>query len=131
MLFGFPIVVDERLHVPAATGAVHVAPVLSLTVTFPVGVPAPGAVTVVDHVTAYDWFTRLDVPSAAAFVIVVAVVAWFTVCPPGSTPRLPLKLASPEYVTTTGCGLNATPNEGRPETVHVATPDPLIAVFGQ
>jgi len=40
-----PAVVNVRLHVPAATVPVHVVPAPSLTVTFPVGVPAPGAVT--------------------------------------------------------------------------------------
>ena len=39
-----PAVVDVRLQLPAATVATQLA-VPSLTVTFPVGVPLPGAVT--------------------------------------------------------------------------------------
>ena len=39
-----PVVVEVNEQVPAATVPIHVS-VPSLTVTFPVGVPPPGAVT--------------------------------------------------------------------------------------
>ena len=63
----------------------------SLTVTVPVGVPAPGAVTVVDQVTGYATFTAVLVPSVPPFVIDVEVLAWFTVW---ETPELVLELKS-------------------------------------
>ena len=47
-----PGVVDVRTQVPAATAAEQFT-VPSDTVTFPVGVPAPGALTVVVHCTVY------------------------------------------------------------------------------
>jgi hypothetical protein len=47
-----PGVVEVRLHVPASTAAEHVAPVPSLTVTVPVGEPAPGATGRVVQFTA-------------------------------------------------------------------------------
>ena len=45
-----PDVVEVTTHWPAATAATQLS-VPSLTVTFPVGVPAPGAVTVTVHCT--------------------------------------------------------------------------------
>jgi hypothetical protein len=45
-----PDVVDASAQLPAATAAEHVT-VPSDTVTLPVGVPEPGALTVTDHCT--------------------------------------------------------------------------------
>src|SRR5207244_4291231 len=45
-----PVVVEVRLQVPAATGAKQIF-VPSKTVTVPVGVPAPGGLTVVLQLT--------------------------------------------------------------------------------
>jgi hypothetical protein len=45
-----PAEVDVTMHVPATTGAEQ--PLPPLIVTVPVGVPAPGAVTVTDQFTA-------------------------------------------------------------------------------
>jgi len=46
-------------HWPAATGALQ--PLPPVTVTVPVGVPVPGAVTDTDHFTVYGWPTTLAV----------------------------------------------------------------------
>jgi len=57
---------------------VHVAPAPSLTLTVPVGVPAPGATGATLKVTVTGW------PAAAGFGLieetVVVVVALFTFC---------------------------------------------------
>ena len=45
-----PAVVEVSVHCPAPTAALQVSRP-SVTVTVPVGVPAPGAVTEIDHVT--------------------------------------------------------------------------------
>jgi hypothetical protein len=68
-----PAVVEVRLQLPAAIGLLHVAPVPSLTVTSPVGVPAPGLWTVTPNVTLYDSPTTVGVVSVE--VIEVAVDA--------------------------------------------------------
>ncbi len=66
------------VQLPAATAAVQLSPAVSLTVTLPVGVPFPGetAPTVNVNVAAC--------PATDGFgdckVMVVFVVAWFTVC---------------------------------------------------
>ena len=45
MVFGLPVVVDVRLHAPAATVPVHVSvPSLTRTVSVPGMEPPPGAV---------------------------------------------------------------------------------------
>src|SRR5207302_696561 len=75
----FPAVVDVRLHVPRATAAKQVS-VPSETVTLPVGVPAPGAVTATAHVTGYAWPTDVVAARAAPFVMVVVVLALLIVC---------------------------------------------------
>jgi hypothetical protein len=46
------VLVKEQLVV--GNVALHVPPVPSLTVTVPVGVPAPGALTVTVKLTVYD-----------------------------------------------------------------------------
>ena len=75
-----PAVTDVRSHepTPPLSGALHVAPVPSLTVTLPVGVPAPGATATTLTATAYaspTWVAALK-----SLVIVVAVAAAFTWC---------------------------------------------------
>jgi hypothetical protein len=51
-----PALVNVRLHVPAATVPTQLI-VPSLTVTLPVGVPLPGALTVTLKVTGTGWPT--------------------------------------------------------------------------
>ncbi len=73
-----PAVVTVMAQVPPATVAVHESPVPSLTVTLPVGVPLPGetGATVKVTVTACPGTEGLG----DAAVMVVFVLAWFTVC---------------------------------------------------
>jgi hypothetical protein len=74
-----PTVVEASEHVPAEIFAVHCPPVPSVTVTVPVGVPAPGAVTATDQLTAYACPITVGVDvKLAAFVIVVVVSALLT-----------------------------------------------------
>ena len=63
------------LQLPAATGAVQLSPVPSVTVTTPVGEPGP----VTLHVTGYAWPTNVLNARAALFVIVAVVTADTTV----------------------------------------------------
>ncbi len=58
----------------------------------PVGVPAPGAVTVTEKATVTAWPTTDG--SGVSLVIVVVVLALSTVCD-AAAEVLPLKLASP------------------------------------
>ena len=44
-------------QLPAARGAEHEAPAPSLTVTFPLGEPAPGATTETEKLTVTGWPT--------------------------------------------------------------------------
>ena len=82
-VFGAPGEVEARLHVPAATAALHDA-LPSLTVTLPVSATtaAPGAFTVTFQLTAYGWPTTVAVPRVpgAPLVMTVVVSALFTVC---------------------------------------------------
>src|SRR6187549_1970254 len=82
-------------QVPAATVPVQVS-IPSLTVTLPVGVPLPGALTVTLKftVTACPTFEG----SGESLVIVVVVSALLTWCGVLGVDALPLKLASPAYV---------------------------------
>jgi len=70
-----PAVVNVRLQLPAATVPLQPS-VPSLTVTVPVGVPL---LDVTLKLTVVAWPTVEG--SGATLVIVVAVAAWFTVCP--------------------------------------------------
>jgi hypothetical protein len=94
--FFAPAEVGVSVQVPAATVPTQVA-VPSLAVTFPVGVPPPGATAPTVKVTVTAWPTTEG--SGVWLAIVVAVPAWFTVC---ATPDdvLVVKLASPAYVAT-------------------------------
>jgi hypothetical protein len=65
----------------------------SLTVIVPPGIPAPGEVMETLAATLYACPTTVGVPSAAAFVIAVVVLALLTVCE--AVPELVPKLASP------------------------------------
>src|SRR5262245_59958245 len=86
-----PTVVSVMLHWPAATVLVQLS-TPSLTVTFPVGVPAPGAFTV----TLYCTVTALPCVEGPGLseVIVVVVSALLTVCA-SAAEVLPLKVLSP------------------------------------
>jgi hypothetical protein len=89
-----PDVVGVKEQPPAATVPVQVA-VASVTVTFPVGVPLPGATGATVKVTAIAWPTTEG--SGVWPVIVVAVLARLTVwAAPGDV--LVVKFASPAYV---------------------------------
>ena len=60
---------------PAATAATQELPAPSLTVTLPVGVPAPGAVTATDQETATGWpATEGSGLSAVTVVVVLALL---------------------------------------------------------
>jgi len=80
------------LQVPTATLALQLW-VPSLSVTVPVGVPLPGALTATVKVKVTAWPT-VD-GSGASLVIVVVVPAAFTVWP--TLVVLPAKSASPAY----------------------------------
>jgi hypothetical protein len=73
-----PEVVGVSWQVPAETAAVQLSPVPSLTVTFPVGVPAPGELTATVKLTV----TACPVKDGLGVwpVIVVVVPAGLTVC---------------------------------------------------
>jgi hypothetical protein len=70
-------VVAVSWQVPAATEAVQLSPVPSLTVTLPAGVPLPGATAATVKLTV------IACPTTDGFglwvPIVVVVAAWFTV----------------------------------------------------
>jgi hypothetical protein len=66
-----PTVERESEQVPAPTVPVQLS-TPSVTVTFPVGVPAPGAVTVTLYETAIDWPTLEGSGVSAVIVVVVA-----------------------------------------------------------
>jgi hypothetical protein len=72
-----PAVLNIREQLPKGPEFEHVSPVLDVTVTAPVGVPAPGATAVTAK------FTVTGCPSTDGFgdvdVIVVMVLAIFTV----------------------------------------------------
>jgi hypothetical protein len=64
-----------------ATGAEQLPPFV-LTLTVPVGVPAPGEVTTTDHETWNDWPTTVGLFwMLVALVIVSVVAAALTLCP--------------------------------------------------
>src|SRR5262249_39303901 len=86
-----PALEKVSAHWPAATVPVQET-VPSLTVTLPVGVPAPGALTATPYCTATDWPTTEG--SGLAEVIVVVVSALSTVWA-AAAEVLPLKLESP------------------------------------
>src|SRR6267143_2158456 len=90
-----PAVVGVNAQVPAATVPTQLAPVPSLTVTLPVGVP-PLEVTV--NVTAIPWPTTEG--SGVWPVIVVVVPAAPTGCVTAADV-LPAKFPSPAYVAVT------------------------------
>lgn len=87
-----PPVVSEILQVPATTVPVQLS-LPSLTVTLPVGVPAPGATGATAKFTA----TACPTPEGSGLsdVIVVVVSALLTVCDVAREEALPLKLLSP------------------------------------
>ena len=71
------------VHCPVLDAGVvqNVFPVArSTTVTLPVGVPLPGLTTDNDQFTVNGCPTTVGGPRLDAFVIVVSVEAWFTVC---------------------------------------------------
>jgi hypothetical protein len=109
-------------QLPAATVALQVFPVPSLTVTLPVNVPAPGEFTVTAK------FTVIVCPTVEGLgvfaVIVVVVLALFTV--KAAVPLLVACVASAGKVAVTVCGLVPT-FEGVTEAVHVAAFAPLGA----
>ena len=72
-----PAVVSVTVHWPVATVAVHVL-VPALTVTLPVGVPAPGTLTETLYCTVTAWPTFDG--SGASEVIVLVVLARLTWC---------------------------------------------------
>jgi hypothetical protein len=82
------------LHEPAATVAVHES-VPSVTVTFPVGVPVPGA----DTLTVYETVTASPTMdgSGVSDVMAVTVLALLLVCE-SAVDALPLKVPLPVYV---------------------------------
>ncbi len=82
-------------HVAVATLAEQLSPRPSLTLTFPVGVPLPGATaaTVKLMVTACPTTDG----SGLSLVMVVVVEAWFTVCD-NVEDVPPVKLVSASYV---------------------------------
>lgn len=84
-----PGVVETNLQVPAATGAVQVAPLPSETTTLPVRVPVIGDSGTDVQLTSIPCPTRL-LPEAidAAFVMVVTVGALFTVRVPLTKAKL-------------------------------------------
>jgi hypothetical protein len=73
-----PELVEVRLHFAADMLAEQVA-VPSLTVTVPVGAPAPGETMATLKSTSYDCPTADAVASGVAFVIDVVVLACVTV----------------------------------------------------
>jgi hypothetical protein len=88
-----PTLVDVRLQLPTFAAAVHVA-LPSLTVTFPTGVPAPGATAAVVHETVYGCPIKLG--SGVSVVNVKVIFALLTTCGlPVIKPLDPLKFASP------------------------------------
>jgi hypothetical protein len=94
---------------------VQLSPVEAVTFEDPVGVPV--LVTLNAIVTAWDGVEGLGVFE----VMLVALEARFTTCPPLKAPELPMWLLSPEYVA-----VMASVPTGKPEVVHVAvTVSPL------
>jgi hypothetical protein len=106
-------------QVPVAMLAEQVSPAPSLTVTFPVGVPLPGAfaVTVKLIVTGCPTTDGLGVWA----VIAVVVASWFTACDKDDDV-LVAKLPSVLYTAVTLCGLPATDSA---VVLTVATPEPF------
>jgi hypothetical protein len=84
-----PAVVGVRAHVPAATVPTQLAPVPSLTVTLPVGVP-PVDVTVYVTVIAWPTTDGLGVWPVSVVVVLAAPTVWVT-----PTEVLPAKFPSP------------------------------------
>src|ERR1041384_2516 len=92
-----PVAFKTSEHWPVATAALQVSPPpLTVTLTLPVGVPAPGLFTVTVHCTVTDC-PGVD-GSGLSDVIVVVVSALFTVCGVAGEEALPLLLVSPAYV---------------------------------
>jgi hypothetical protein len=108
-------------QVPAATLAEQVLPAPSLTVTIPVGVPAPGgiATTVKSIVTA--WPTTDG--SGLSPIMLVVVLALFTVCD-SAEDVLVVKLLSLSYAAVMLCGL---PGIDRVAVLNVTCPEPFSA----
>lgn len=82
--------VSEQLAFPDTRVAEQLTPVLSLTVTFPVGVPEAGAFAATVKLTVTLWARMIEVAEA---VTVVAVLPFKTCC--AVLPDVLLKLASP------------------------------------
>src|SRR5438132_611625 len=85
------------LHPPAATVPLQES-VPSLTVTVPVGVPLPGAVTLTASLMLTAWPTAEG--SVGSAVMEAVVSALLTVCGSAAEAGLALKFASPLYVAT-------------------------------
>jgi hypothetical protein len=87
-----PDVVDVSVHEPASTAAMQLS-VPSVTVTVPVGVPAPGGVGVTLHDTVYadPTFEGSGVSPVITVVVSALLTTWFG----DNDPTLPLKLPSP------------------------------------
>ncbi len=74
------------MQLPTATAAVHDTPAPPLTVTFPVGVPVPGAVAVTAKLTVTTCpVTDGSGSSRVMAVVVTALFTWWD-----STSELPL-----------------------------------------
>ncbi|HEX9729769.1 MAG TPA: hypothetical protein VGA37_14810, partial [Gemmatimonadales bacterium] len=88
-----PAVVDVSEQLPAATVSTQLA-VPSLTVTLPVGVPAPGATAATVNVTVYACPTTDGSGSSPVIVVTVSAGStWWS-----SVSELGLKFPSPAYV---------------------------------
>ena len=105
------VATSEPFSVPVPS---VVAP--SLNVTFPVGVPAPGATAATVAVKVTDC---PNTDGLAEEVTVVVVLAWFTVCDTVLDVLVP-KLVSPPYTAVIEC--EATESAA---VANVATPDPF------
>jgi hypothetical protein len=95
-----PCTVLVSWHDVAGNVAVHVPPAPSLTETVPVGVPAPGAVTLSVNPAVYgcpttDGSGESDRPLSEVFALLTVCVA---------VPTLPLKLELPPYVAVIDLG---------------------------
>jgi hypothetical protein len=101
---------EVRAQLAAATDAVQVTPVPSLTVTVPVGMPAPGGAAETENVTVYASPTTVGLGSVD--VTVAVVVAWFTVWAGVSVVELAVKSAVPGYAAVTECVPTANPVAG-------------------
>jgi hypothetical protein len=84
----------------AFTAPVPIVVVPSLKVTVPVGVPAPGALTVTVAVNVTDWFKRDGLTDELSAVVVFALLTTWD----SPTDTLPLKFASPAYVAVNVLG---------------------------